>query len=132
MAAGVPYEKAEEYFGSGEEYSHNTLDNNDAEVRRDGNGELIGTAYRFFAKQGKFLWFVPAINPVLKAGRRYLLSTKSYDPLRPWMAHSVVLDETGKVFDPDPKYDPANPKSIATYPDIIAWEIISCEPLEEQ
>jgi hypothetical protein len=41
------------------------------------------------------------------------------------MAHVIVVDESGKVFDPDPKYDPNSPRySIERYVDRIGWEII--------
>ena len=43
---------------------------------------------------GCYLLFIPVVDPVLKAKRRYLLSSKSlsHDPQRQWMSHPIVLD----------------------------------------
>ena len=54
-----------------------------------------------------------------------MLSAKVHDPQRSWMAHTIVVDEAGKVCDPDPKYDPASPNySIENYLDLLGWEIV--------
>jgi len=72
---------------------------------------------------------LPDVNPELKPGRRYLLSSTSDDPERPWMGHTFVLDEAGTVFDPDPRYDPTDPKySIENYEKIVGWEIVRWDP----
>jgi hypothetical protein len=123
MAAGASYEDAEEFFGSGAEYSDNTLfDGDTPEKRRVANAIRVFYLGGFFTSHGCYPLYIPEMNPVLKPKRRYLLSSKSpgHDPQRSWMSHSIVLDESGKVFDPDPKYDAANPKySIRNYPDLI-------------
>lgn len=129
MAAGVSYEVAEEYFGSGAEYSDDVLsENDDPKLRWLANFQRFLLQGALFTEHGRYPLFLPDINPILKLGRRYLLSCKSYDPQRPCMAHSFVVDETGKVFDPDPTYDPASPKfSITNYSGIIGWEIVGWE-----
>jgi hypothetical protein len=131
MAIGASYEEAEEYLGPGAEYSDDTLS-----VIDDPEKRFLANALRFLIRNNLFTsrrcypLFIPEVNPALKVKRRYLLSSKSpgHDPQRPWMSHSIVLDESGKVFDLDPKYDPSNPKySIQNYPDLIAWEIVQWE-----
>jgi hypothetical protein len=126
MAAGVPYEEAEKAFGSGADYSAALLgEGDDTDVRRISRLFLFLQQYAFFADHGYYPLLIPEVNPVLKRGRRYLLSAKSYDPQRSWMAHTIVVDETGIVLDPDPKYDPNNPQyAIENYPDLGGWEIV--------
>jgi len=130
MAAGVSYEEVEEFFGSGAKYSDKVLAQSDnREMRVLDNFIRQLAQVEFFVSHGCYPMFLPELNPMLKARRRYLLSTKSpgHDPQRPWMSHSIVLGESGTVFDPDPKYHHENPKSIATYPELIAWEIVKLE-----
>jgi hypothetical protein len=131
MAAGVPYEEAESAFGTGADYSAALLaekDDDDADIRRVTRMFMFLKLYAFFADLGYYALLMPEVNPVLKGGSRYLLSAKSYDPQRPWMAHSIVVNEAGRVFDPDPKYDPSNPQyAIASYTDLMGWEIVRWE-----
>jgi hypothetical protein len=130
MAAGVPYEKAEAYFGAGAAYSKETLGNDDADVRRMSNLFRFASHLDFFIDHGCYPVYLPEINPTLKLGRRYMLSCKSWDPQRSWMAHAFVVDEAGKVFDPDPKFEPTNPQfSIENYSDLLGWEIVRWDPL---
>lgn len=132
MVIGVTYEMAEEYFGSGEKYSASVLDSGDRTVRLVSNLANLLIRSMFFTDHGYYPVFMPVENPVLQVRRRYLLSAKSYDPKRSYMAHTFVVDETGKVFDPDPNYDPADPKySIEHYSEIMGSEIVRLEDLTQ-
>jgi hypothetical protein len=54
--------------------------------------------------------------PPLKQGRRYWITVRIDDPTQPLskeMTHSIVVDEAGKVFDPNPQYGQF--KSIAEW-----------------
>jgi hypothetical protein len=54
--------------------------------------------------------------PPLKDGRRYWITVRIDDPTNPLskeMSHSIVVDEAGKVFDPNPQYGPF--KSLAEW-----------------
>jgi hypothetical protein len=126
MVLGLPYETVEEYFGPGDEYSADLLnESDDRDVRRMGNLAKFLVQVTFFTDHGCYPIFMPEVNPTLVTGRRYLLSGKSYDPKRSYMAHTFVVDEYGKVFDPDPNYDPSSPKySVENYPEIIGWEVV--------
>jgi hypothetical protein len=45
--------------------------------------------------------------PPLRKGRRYWISVRIDDPTNPLskdMSHSIVVDEEGRVFDPNPQY----------------------------
>jgi hypothetical protein len=45
--------------------------------------------------------------PAIGAGRRYWISVHIDDPTNPLsneMSHSIVVDEAGRVFDPNPRY----------------------------
>jgi hypothetical protein len=49
--------------------------------------------------------------PELKRGRRYWVSVRIDDPTNPLskdMTHTVVVDEAGRVFDPNPQYGKFN------------------------
>jgi hypothetical protein len=126
MAAGTSYETAEESFGSGADYSAAVLGEKDeADDRRIARMFLFLQQFAFFADHGYYPLLIPEVNPVLKHGRRYLLSAKSYDPQRSWMAHTIVVDEAGRVLDPDPKYDPNSQNyAIENYSDLAGWEIV--------
>src|SRR5215469_4072832 len=108
MSAGVSYEEAEEVFGSGADYSAQLLGERDEpSERRLTKMFLFLHQWAFFGDHGYYALFLPGIDPPLKPGRRYLLSASTAEPGRPWMAHTIV-DEAGKLFDPDPNYNPSN------------------------
>jgi hypothetical protein len=125
MAVGVTYEEAEEYFGPGEEYSSRLLDSDDPHQRFAMNWMNMLSQTAFFTSQGYYPLFLCEINPKVELGRRYLLASRADDPQHPSMAHTFVVDESGKLFDPDPQFGPADPKyRIENYPEIIGWEIV--------
>jgi hypothetical protein len=129
MVAGVAYEVVEQYFGPGADYSQEILESEDPEVRRAANLFRFSSQLDFFIDHGCYPVFLPQVDPPLKPGRRYMLGCKSCDPQRSWMAHAIVVDETGKVFDPDPKFEPTSPKyAIPNYPKLLGWEIIRWDP----
>jgi hypothetical protein len=126
MAIGVSYEESERVFGPGEDYSALLAEKCDSAAVRIARMHILFERYVLFSEYGFYALTIPTVNPVLRQGRRYLLSAAAPEPERPWMAHAIVVDESGKVFDPDPQYDPSNPKySIENYKDLLGWEIVS-------
>jgi hypothetical protein len=126
MAIGVPYETIEEYFGSGAEYSAKTLESDDKAMRMMYNHARMFAQILMFIDHGCYPLLLTDVNPEFQQGRRYLLSGKSADPQHPYMAHTFVVEETGKIFDPDSNCNPAETpsSSLEKYPDIVGWEII--------
>lgn len=75
------------------------------------------------------LGYAPILNSEINfepvEGRRYLVSVGANDTDKSYMGHAIVIDEMGKVFDPDPKFDPKNPRySLEKYTDVLGWEIV--------
>lgn len=137
MAAGASYEDAEEVFGSGAEYSKQVLETSTARNAADPTvADEAKHAHRvyklfltfkqwiFFVERGFYPLLIPDQNPVLKLGRRYLLSASSCDPNDPNMSHVIVVDETGKVFDPEPTFTLDGNYAITNYRDLVGWEIV--------
>jgi hypothetical protein len=55
--------------------------------------------------------------PQMRAGRRYWVSVRIDDPTNPLsneMSHSIVVDEAGRVFDPNPQY--------GKFESIVEWQ----------
>jgi hypothetical protein len=134
MAANTSYEDAETALGAGADYSAELLNRSNAlqstppESRNFFRIFNMVREYRqlaFFVDRGFYLLVMPEINPTLKRGRRYLLSASSCDPKDPTMGHVVVVDEAGRLFDPEPKFTRDNPRySIRNYVDVAGYEIV--------
>ena|ERR1017187_10364006 len=132
MVANVAYKEAEKAFGPGADYSATVMKGDYSaslssgdETRRIIKMALFVQQFAFFSDHDCYALLIPELNPKLKRGRRYLLSTSSCDPRDPHMAHTIVVDEAGKVFDPEPQYDSKNPKhSIKNYVEPMGWEIV--------
>jgi hypothetical protein len=129
MAANTSYEDAESVLGAGAEYSAELLSHSKAVSSEDRPAFQIinmlrnGREWAFFVDRGFYPLVLPKIT--LKRGRRYLLSASSCDPEDPAMGHVFVVDEGGRLFDPEPKFTRDNPRySIKNYVDVAGYEIV--------
>lgn len=97
MLLGIKYEEVEAAFGGNIDPSKG---------KGDESQRLYWAFERLIQKHHR-----GALNylemPPLREGRRYWISVHIEDPTNPLskdMSHSIVVDEAGKVFDPNPQY----------------------------
>ncbi|MGD0404602.1 MAG: hypothetical protein ABSB66_15560 [Candidatus Acidiferrales bacterium] len=97
MLLGIKYEEVEAAFGG----------NIDPTKDKQEEGQRLYNAFeRLLLKLQR-----GALNhldmPPLREGRRYWITVRIDDPTNPLskdMSHGIVVDEAGKVFDPNPQY----------------------------
>jgi hypothetical protein len=97
MLLGISYEEVETAFGGNIDPSKN---------KQEESQRLYWAYEKLIQKHNR-----GALNhldaPELKEGRRYWVSTSIDDPANPLskeMSHTILVDESGKVFDPNPQY----------------------------
>ena len=97
MLLGISYEDVEKAFGG----------NIDPSKDRTEETQRMSDAFETLIQQyHRGVLHVSAVPPI-KAGRRYWVTVRIHDPADPLsetMTHSIVVDETGRVFDPNPQY----------------------------
>lgn len=97
MLLGIKYEDVEKPFGG----------NIDPSKDRAEETQRLWNAFEMLIQQyHRGVLHVSAVPPI-KVGRRYWVAVRIYDPANPLseiMTHSIVVDETGRVFDPNPQY----------------------------
>ena len=106
MLLGLPYEHVERAFGGNIDPSRDQ----EQETQRIRNGMemLIHAHNRAFLLR-------PESSPIT-VGRRYWVNVRIHErdnALSEVMGHSIVVDEYGKVFDPNPEY--------GEFPSLEAW-----------
>ena len=97
MLLGIKYEDVEIAFGG----------NIDPSKDRAEETERLHNAFVTLTEQHhRGVLHILAMPPI-KEGRRYWVGVRIDDPSNPLsqiMSHSIVVDETGRVFDPNPEY----------------------------
>lgn len=97
MLLGIKYEDVEKAFGGNIDPSKDRAE----ETQRMSNAfETLIQQYR------RGVLHVSGIQPI-RSGRRYWVAIRINDPTNPLsgsMTHSIVVDENGRVFDPNPQY----------------------------
>jgi hypothetical protein len=97
MLLGIKYEDVEKAF----EGNLDPTKDHDSEALR------MYVAFRALLEQHRRAILELFAIPPIAEGRRYRIAMRIADPSNPLsrtMTHSIVMDETGKVFDPNPEY----------------------------
>jgi hypothetical protein len=105
MTLGIDYEEVERTFGGNLDPD---ADRNEESMRLQNAQALL------FERHNRGQLHLSSLPP-LREGRRYWVGVRIHDPSNPHsntMTHSIVLDEFGRVFDPNPEYGffPSLPK----------------------
>jgi hypothetical protein len=106
MLLGIEYEEVKEAFGA----------NIDPDADRTEEGNRLRNAQALLFERYRFEQLHLSFLPPIRGGRRYWLGVRIEDPSDPHsatMTHSVVVDECGRVFDPNPEY--------GEFPSIEKW-----------
>jgi hypothetical protein len=97
MLLGITYEEVERAFGGNLDMSKD---------RKEEEGRLARAFGMLLQSHNRGALHLEDIPPITE-GRRYWVSVRIDDfsnPLSTEMTHSIVIDEFGKVFDPNPEY----------------------------
>jgi hypothetical protein len=117
MLLGIKYEDAEQAFGG-------NLD--PAKGQQEEGTRLQQAFFMLLEKHGRSVIQLAA-PPRIVEGRRYWVGVQIHDPDNPLsqnMDHSVVVDEFGRVFDPNPQY--------GTFQSLKKWQAAITLPHELQ
>lgn len=115
MLLGIKYEDVDQAFGG----SPDPAKDRKEETRRQ--NQALRT---LLEKHGRGAIQLSAVPPIVE-GRRYWVGVYIRDagnPLSETMTHSVVVDEFGKVFDPNPQYE--------TFQSLKQWRAAITHPHE--
>jgi hypothetical protein len=97
MLLGIRYEDVENAFGG----------NIDPSKDRAEESQRLYTAFRtLIERHHRAILEISAMIPIME-GPRYWVTVRINDPTNPLsqiMTHSIVVDEIGRVFDPNPQY----------------------------
>jgi hypothetical protein len=97
MLLGLNYEEVESAFGG-------NLD--PTKGKQEETARLHQSFFMLLEKHKRSVIQLSAVPPITE-GRRYWVGVQISDPsnaLSQTLSHSIVLDEFGKVFDPNPQY----------------------------
>jgi hypothetical protein len=97
MLLGIKYEEVEAAFGG----------NIDPTKDKQEEGQRLYNAFERLLLKLQRGALHHLEMPPLKEGRRYWITVRIDDPTNPLskdMSHGIVVDEAGKVFDPNPQY----------------------------
>lgn len=97
MLLGMSYDQVESAFGG----------NIDPSKDREKEAERLQWAFQNLIEQHNRYVLHLSTLPDIRAGRRYWVAVRIDDPGNPLskiMTHSVAVDETRRVFDPNPSY----------------------------
>jgi hypothetical protein len=97
MLLGIEYEEVEQAFGG----NLDPTKGQEEEITR------LHQAFFMLLEKHRCSVIQLASMPFIAEGRRYWVGVKIHDPsnaLSQRMGHSIVIDESGKVFDPNPQY----------------------------
>jgi hypothetical protein len=101
MLLGIEYEEVEQAFGGNLDPSKTR----DESLRKEESARIWRG---FFALLEKYhLGMIEFAQMSIVEGRRYYVEARIHDPSNPLsetMGHSIVIDEFGKLFDPNPEY----------------------------
>ncbi len=115
MLLGIKYEDVDQAFGG----SPDPAKDRKAETRRQNQALRM-----LLEKHGRGAIQLSAVPPIVE-GRRYYVGVHIHDPGNPpsqTITHTVVVDEFGKVFDPNPQY--------GTFPSLKQWQAAITHPHE--
>jgi len=110
MLIGISYEEVEQAFGG----------NFDPAKGPEEEGIRLSQASPLLFEKYQFGWIERCEMPDIVNGRRYWVGVHITDvsnPLTESVAHSIVIDESGNVFDPNPQYGKF--KSLARWRDAM-------------
>jgi hypothetical protein len=97
MLLGIKYEDVEQAFGG----------NIDPSTGKEEESRRLAWAFETLIQKHNRCALHLIDMPPLKKGRRYWITVHIEDPtnkLSEIMGHSIVIDEAGRVFDPNPQY----------------------------